>query len=193
MSVDGFVAGPNDETDWMFPSMSDGGRAWVIELFESVGLQLIGRKVYEDWAGFWPTSPIPMARYMNEIPKVVFSSSGEIDLAKIKVALDGAQTPVDPVVRESWLNPIVAGKDLVADIQRLKAQDGKPILAQGGNSFAASLIAANLVDVIHLAVHPVAIGRGYSLFGGLEAPMHLKLEGVKQFETGAMVKTYRPA
>ena len=93
---------------------------------------------------------------------------------------------------ESWLHPIVAGTDLVADIQRLKAEDGKPILAHGGASFASSLIASNLVDVFHLVVHPVALGRGLPIFGGLENPLDLKLEDLKQFDTGVVIKTYQP-
>jgi len=99
---------------------------------------------------------------------------------------------VDPKVLESWLNPIVAGTDLVADIQRLKAEDGKPILAHGGAAFATSLIAANLVDVFHLVVHPVVLGRGLPIFAGLQKPVHLKLESVWQSDTGVVAKTYRP-
>lgn len=194
ISVDGFVAGPNGEIDWMFPSMSDSGRDWIVDLLGNTSLHAIGRKTYQDWVAFWPTSTIPMARPMNEIPKAVFSRSGEVDLPnrdKTKSALNDAN--VNQSVQDSWLNPLVAGKDLVADIQRLKAEDGKPILAQGGVSFASSLIAANLVDVFLLAVHPVAIGRGLPIFAGLEKPLHLKLEDLVQFDTGAMVKTYRPS
>ena len=58
---------------------------------------------------------------------------------------------------ESWLNPMVAGKDLVAHRQRMKAEDGKLILAICGLSFASSLISANLVNVFHLVMHPLAL------------------------------------
>ena len=102
---------------------------------------------------------------------------------------DGA---VDQAVLESWLHPTVAGSDLVADVQRLKAEDGKPILAHGGASFASSLIAANLVDVFHLVTHPVVLGRGLPIFAGLENPVDLKLEDLVQYDTGAVIKTYRP-
>ncbi len=93
---------------------------------------------------------------------------------------------------DSWLHPIVAGKDLVADINRLKAEHGKPINAIGGASFAASLIAASLVDAFRLAAHPVALGRGLPIFAGLESPLRFKLEDLKQFDTWAVIKTYRP-
>src|SRR5205085_11603372 len=95
-------------------------------------------------------------------------------------------------VMDSWLHPMVAGTDLVADIERLKAEDGGPINALGGATFASSLIAAHLVDVFRLVVHPIALGRGLSIFAGLENPLHLKLEDLKQFDTGVVAKTYRP-
>jgi dihydrofolate reductase len=186
MSVDGFVGGPNGEMDWAFPSMSDAGRQRILELLASVSLQVIGRRTYEGWIAYWPTATNPIARPMNELPKAVFSRTGTFSVPSVD------QTTADPAVLDSWLNPIVAGKDLVADIQRLKAEEGKPMLAHGGASFASSLIAANLVDVFHLVVHPVVLGRGLPIFAGLENPLHLKLEELRQTDTGVVVKTYRP-
>ncbi len=186
MSIDGFVGGPNGEIDWLFRSMSDAGREWTSELLGSAGVHALGRKSYTEMAGFWPNSPIPMAKQMNEIPKAVFSRSGKVTPPQVE------KTPANEAAVESWLNPIVLGSDLVADVQRLKAEGGKPILAHGGAGFATSLIAANLVDVFHLVVHPDALGHGLSIFGGLEKPIQLKLEDVLQFDTGVVVKTYRP-
>lgn len=202
MSVDGFVGGPNGEIDWVFRSMSETGRQWTIDLLWQAGLHAMGRRTYQDMVAFWPTSTNPIAPPMNEIPKAVFSRSGVISApnsqettAALKDATKAEaseQMGGDPAVLDSWLHPTVAGLDLVADIQRLKAEDGKPILAHGGASFATSLIAANLVDVFHLVVHPVVLGRGLPIFAGLETPLHLKLEDLSQTETGVVVKTYRP-
>jgi dihydrofolate reductase len=193
VTVDGFVAGPNGEIDWMFPAMSDEGREWVAEQFWKSGLIAMGHRSYVAWTDFWPTAENVIAAPMNEIPKAVFSRNGEIsapEMDKAKAAL--AEGKIEEVALETWQNPIVAGKNLTADIQRLKAEEGKPILAIGGLSFASSLIKANLVDLYRLSVHPVALGRGLPLFGELEAPVRFKLEDLKQFATGAMVKTYRP-
>ena len=60
------------------------------------------------------------------------------------------------------------------------------------SSFASSLIAAHLVDVFHLVVHPDILGNGLPIFAGLSKPLHLKLEDLKQFDTGLVVKTYKP-
>jgi len=202
ISVDGFVAGPNGELDWVFRSASEASTQWLVELFEQVGLHAIGHRSY-DMADYWPSSTHPLARTMNEIPKAVFSRSGHVllpSMEKTTVALNAAtkagrleDAAAIQAAMDSWTHPIMAGQDLVADIQRLKAEDGKPILAHGGASFASSLIAANLVDVFHLAVHPVVLGRGLSIFAGLENPVDLKLVNLKQFDTGALIKTYRPA
>lgn len=201
MSVDGFVCGPNGEIDWIFPTMSEAGRQWTADLLGQAGLHAMGRRTYHDMVAYWPTSDSPIAAPMNEIPKAVFSRSGAISppgMENTTAALEDAttaepleRTTADRAVMESWLRPIVAGRDLIADVQRLKAEDGKPILAHGGASFASSLVAADLVDAFYLVVHPVALGRGLPLFAGLDAPMHLRLEEVRQFDTGVIVKTYR--
>ncbi len=199
VSIDGFVSGPNGETDWMFRSMSEEGREWLVEQFWKAGLLAIGHQSYQAMADFWPTADNLVARPMNEIPKAIFSRSGAISrpsMEKTNAALKKVAA-ADPsavlAALESWLHPTVAGKDLAADVQRLKAEDGKPIVAIGGASFAASLIRANLVDVYRLSVQPVALGRGIPFFGALEAPTFFKLEEVKRFDSGAVVKTYRPS
>lgn len=192
ISLDGFVAGPNGELDWIFRNSSEESRDWAAARLRNMSLHVMGRKSYA-MADFWPTAEGPFARPMNEIPKAVFSRSGEFtppNMEKTRAAV--AEGRVDQSVLDSWLNPIVAGKDLEADIRRLKEGNGGPINALGGASFASSLIAANLVDVFHLVVHPIVLGRGLPIFAELKEPLELKLEDLKQFDTGVVVKTYRP-
>ena len=59
---------------------------------------------------------------------------------------------------------------LADEIAKLKAQDGKPIIAHGGASFARSLIAADLVDQYVLLVHPIALGKGLPMFSDVAMP-----------------------
>lgn len=192
ISTDGFVAGPNGEMDWIFRNSSEESRQYAVDRLGKMGLHAMGRGAYA-MADFWPTAVSPFARPMNEIPKAVFSRSGAIpapSMERTRAAVE--QGSVDPAVLDSWLHPIVAGTDLTADIQRLKAEDGGPINALGGASFASSLIAAHLVDVIHLVVHPDILGKGLPIFAELKEPLHLKLEDLKRYDTGLLVKTYRP-
>jgi len=94
---------------------------------------------------------------------------------------------------ESWAQAYVASGDLAEEIATLKAQEGKPIIAHGGVSFACSLVAQGLVDQFALIVAPVALGKGLPLFSELAAPMRLKLMCSKAFPGGAVAQIYRAA
>ena len=94
---------------------------------------------------------------------------------------------------ESWVQAYVASGDLAEEIATLKAQEGKPIIAHGGVSFARSLVVHGLVDQFALFVAPVALGKGQPLFSELTAPMPLKLMSSKAFPGGAVAQIYRPA
>jgi dihydrofolate reductase len=87
----------------------------------------------------------------------------------------------------------VASGDLAEEIARLKAQEGKPIVAHGGVSFARSLVAGGLVDRFALLVVPVALGQGLPLFSELAAPARLELVSSRAFPGGAVAQTYRAA
>jgi len=182
ISIDGFVCGPRGEMDWVFRSSDAGSREWVLETLSQAGIHIMGHRTYQDMAGYWPTSDLPMAAPMNEIPKVIFSRSG--------VVSPPSNEPSGNANYYDWLTPEVAGKDLVADIIRLKQTPGGYILAHGGASFARSLIAENLVDEYRLAVHPVALGKGLDIFSELSTPVDLKLVDVKSFAGGVVAKRY---
>ena len=63
----------------------------------------------------------------------------------------------------------MASGDLVAEVARLKAQDGKPMFAYGGASFARSLIAHGLIDQFELAIIPIVLGQGLPIFTGADS------------------------
>jgi dihydrofolate reductase len=119
---------------------------------------------------------------MNEIPKAVFSRSGP----------SGARGDGDANTGV-WDEAEVIGGDLAAGIDRLKKQEGKFLLAQGGIAFAQNLIATGLVDEYWLAIHPVALGNGLPLFNKLAQPLPLKLVESRMFATGAFWNAYQPA
>lgn len=87
----------------------------------------------------------------------------------------------------------MAGGNLADEIAKLKAQDGKPILAHGGARHARSLVAQNLVDEFALIVQPIVLGQGLSIFSDLPAPRPLKLVRSKTFSGGSVALVYRPA
>ena len=77
VSLDGFVAGPDGEADWIFRSSGgDDSTEWVFDTLRGAGVHIMGSRSYHDMAAFWPYSDMPIAAPMNDIPKVIFSRSG---------------------------------------------------------------------------------------------------------------------
>src|SRR3569623_3759552 len=76
MSVDGIVAGPNGEVDWLFRTSDPESQAWTVAAISNVGIHAMGSKTYRDMAAYWQPSTEPFAAPMNEVPQVVFSRNG---------------------------------------------------------------------------------------------------------------------
>ncbi|WP_440708871.1 dihydrofolate reductase family protein [Herbiconiux sp. YIM B11900] len=186
LSLDGLVAGDRAESDWMFRATTPDSGAWLIGTLAGAGTHISGRRLFETWAGLWPVSPSPVAAPMNAHPKVVFTRQAGYRPAD-HVAADA---PAD--LAASWAGTRVAGGDLATEVEQLKQEPGDYILAQGGVEFARSLLAANLVDELRLAVLPVALGSGEGLFAGLPNELDLTLVDSTRFAGGVMANTYRP-
>jgi dihydrofolate reductase len=197
MSIDGFVAGPNGEMDWVFRFPDDEAKAWTVAAIASAGIHAMGRKSWQDMAAFYPTSTLPFAPPMNDIPKVVFTRAGLGADARATTrgledarAQGNATTAVEPDVLRGWTHPRVAAGDLADEVARLKQEPGADIVAHGGVSFAQSLVQLDLVDEYKLLVHPVALGRGQPLFALATRPLDLALVDVKAFPKGAVGHVY---
>ncbi len=112
VSLDGFVAGPNGEVDWIFGSSGgDDSTEWVLDTLGAAGVHILGSGSYYDMAAFWPYSDMPMAAPMNDMPKVIFSSKSFNDRdvvdrispalaeAKVRNASRHGVTPTAAVLR----------------------------------------------------------------------------------------------
>lgn len=175
MSIDGFVAGPNGELDWMTWEMDDKAKKFVNDLTDSVDTILLGRKMTEDFISYW-TSVKPeseqylFARKMVEKPKYVFSKT---------------------LTNCNWENTKILNGDLTEEINKIKSQNtGKDIIVYGGASFVSSLIKNNLIDEYYLIINPAAIGKGLSIFNGIESNLRLKLVKSTSFDNGKVVNQY---
>lgn len=196
VSVDGFVGGPNGEIDWIFKSYDAGATAWTVETLWQAGVHIMGSRTFQDMAAYWPTSTEPYAAPMNAIPKIVFSRSGQLQAATTQALADAKRQRTEETAASgpsSWTTPGVASGDFASEIARLKQQPGRPILAHGGAGFARSLVRHGLVDEFRLLVHPVALGRGLSLFADLDRPLDLRLVSATAFDGGAVAHVYWPA
>lgn len=184
MSLDGFVSDLEGKNMWMYGADPEPV-AFGVATTWNASLHIMGSRSFEVMAPFYPTSTIPFAPPMNDIPKAVFSKRGP---AVLKAA--------DPVKGlpggQSWAEAQVLTGDLAEDVRKLKAEGGKPIIAHGGVTFARSLVALGLVDEFILGVHPIALGKGLALFSDLPAPRPLKLVSSRAFLGGVVAQVYRP-
>lgn len=170
VSIDGFVAGPNGEMDWMVWDWDDALKDYVTRLTEPVDTILLGRVLAQGFIPYWAADPQREgAEKINSSKKVVFTKT-----------LD----------RSEWDNTVLAKGDLVAEVTQMKQQEGHDIIAYGGGNFVSNLIKANLIDEYHLLVNPTALGSGMPIFRDLEAHRALKLIQSRSFECGIVVMNY---
>lgn len=199
ISIDGFVGAADGGLKWIFDNDQEAV-AWTVETVWNASLHIMGSKTFRDMAAYWPTSTEVFAPPMNQIPKAVFSRQEAVALhaAGATAALRDARanagiahsTELQPGAG-SWRGAYVASGDIVEEVTKLKAGDGKPIIAHGGASFVRSLVAADLVDQYALLVHPAALGTGLPVFSSLATPRRLKLIESKVFPKGAVAQIYR--
>jgi len=192
ISIDGFVSDMDGTNKWMFGADQEA-KNWSVETLWDAGLHIMGSRTFRSMAGWWPTSTDMFAPPMNQIPKAVFSRQRPATLDEVRPHVGSRQSGERQSGAESWAEAYVANGDLTEEISRLKAQDGKPIIAHGGVSFARSLIARGLIDRYVLLVCPVVLGKGLSLFSELDAPMRLKLASSKAFPGSAVAQIYYAA
>lgn len=197
MSLDGFVCGPKNELDWMFSSPGPNTADWQVEFLWQAGLHIMGARTFKDMSAWWPYSDEIYAPVMNEIPKAVFSRSGLAKAATTESLRDAQNhRPLKGTVSPhagTWKDAEIVAGDLATEIQRLKQQDGKLIVAHGGASFAQSLVTTGLIDEYRLLIHPVAIGSGKPLFAKLTAPLRLRLQEARSFGNGVVAHVYVPS
>ena len=176
VTVDGCVAGPEGQLDWMTFDMDPGLLAFINHLTDTSDTILLGRKMTEGFIKYWEhavtqkDSPeYEFAQKMVGLPKVVFSKTVQ--------HVDGKNVRVE-------------NGDLVEAVKQLKGQPGKDIIVYGGATFVSSLIEHGLIDELNLFVNPVAIGSGMRIFKG-KCP--LKLAASTAYACGILVNSYLPS
>ncbi|WP_113698984.1 dihydrofolate reductase family protein [Nonomuraea lactucae] len=166
-TVDGYMAGPNGEMDWMTFPWTDDINAYITALTQPVDCIVLGRRLAEGFIPHWASQPEGEDKasvdWMNNTPKVVISNS---------------------LTESPWDNAVVAGGDLAETVNRLKSQPGGDMIAYGGGTLVSNLIAEGLLDELHLFVNPTAIGAGMPVFGNPDAYQRLRLVTARPFECG---------
>jgi dihydrofolate reductase len=175
MTVDGFVAGPKGELDWMTWDMDPQIIGFITQLTDSSSTILLGRKMTPGFVAYWESilskpshAEYDFARKMVGYEKVVFSRTLD--------HMDGQ-------------NLRVHRGDVVEGVNAIKRQSGKDIVVYGGATFVSSLLEHGLIDELNLFRNPVAIGEGMRAF-----PRRLPLQFVSStsYPCGIVVSTYLP-
>jgi dihydrofolate reductase len=176
MSIDGCIAGPNGEMDWMVGLSDDKAIKYAYELTESIDTILLGRKMTDVFISYWsdvinkPDDPwFEFAKKMIETPKFVFTKT---------------------LNKSMWINTEIATGDLTDEIIKLKSREGRDMVVYGGGSFDSSLIKLGLIDEFLLFINPVAIGNGMTIFRDLNEIQKFNMVKSIAFDSGKVLLHY---
>ena len=176
ITLDGYVAGPNEEVDWLI--ISDDAWADLNKDLNSADTYLLGRKMYPGYSKHW-----------QSVLRDPESDPNELKFAKLAEKTQHVVfTKGD--FKSDWKNTRVA-HDLQAEITRLKKENGKNIIAWGGASFAANLIKLDLVDEYRFALNLTILTKGKALFTNLEQSKKLVLIHAKPLKSGLTILRYQ--
>jgi dihydrofolate reductase len=175
LSLDGYFADPDGGLSWAHNADPEW-TAFVAENARGGGVLVMGRTTYEMMVSYWPTpmaaqqNPV-VAKRMNEMPKIVFSRT--------------LQSP-------AWANTTVVTGDIVARMRALKQESGPNLAILGSGTIVSQLAQAGLVDELQLAVHPLVLGAGRSMFESVTEKLALTLTSTRAFGNGNVVLSYAP-
>ena len=175
-SLDGFVAGPNGEMDWIIVDE---------EIFDYAGNQtnksdagLYGRITYQLMESYWPTAAqkpnaskhdIEHSTWYNKVHKVVLSKTmNEVNLPNTTIISDNVSN----------------------EVMKLKQQAGKEIVIFGSPSVGHLLMQENLIDDYWFFVNPILLGEGIPLFKNIASKTKLKLVKSNSFVSGVVCLHY---
>jgi dihydrofolate reductase len=175
-SLDGFVAGPNGEMNWI--KVDEELFDFVGTMTDNADTALYGRVTYEMMESYWPTAgEQPNASkhdkehsaWYNKVSKVVLSRT---------------------MNETGRINTKIISDHLTDNINKIKNKEGKNILIFGSPGASHSLLSLGLIDEFWLFVNPVLTGKGQPLFKDINETIKLKLEESKTFASGVIALHY---
>jgi dihydrofolate reductase len=181
ISLDGFVAGPNGELDWVKVDEEIFGH--VGERISKSDTALYGRVTYQMMENYWPTAgdkptaskhDIEHSKWYGKVRKVVLSKTMNPDIV--------------------LTNTEIIRDDLAKRINELKSRPAsggsEDILLFGSPTATHALMQLNLIDGYWLFVNPVILGQGISLFANIRDKVGLKLVTTRPFMSGVTELNY---
>jgi len=175
VSLDGFFVDRKGDMSWAHKNDPEWN-AFVNQNASGNGVLVFGRVTYELMAGYWPTpmalenSPV-VAKGMNDMPKIVFSRT-----------LDNT----------SWSNTKLVKGELAEEMRKLKKEPGPDMVILGSGSLVSQLAQQNLIDEYQIALSPIVLGKGRTMFEGVKEKLNLKLTKSRTFGNGIVFACYQP-
>ena len=177
ISVDGYVAGPNGELDWLTWDQDDQLMQYVNDLTDSVDTIVLGRNMANVFTQAWE------ARVQDPQDKHYFLAKRMVDYKKIFFS--------KTIKTVEGQNAVVENGNMKVVIENLKKQNGKDIIVYGGAGFVSSLIKEGLIDEFNFFVNPVMISRGLRIFDLNDKRQKLSFLSSTPYECGITVLTYK--
>jgi len=166
LSLDGVAEHPDE----FFVDWDDEMEANLSAVIATQDAVILGRRSYDEWAGYWPGSNIePFATFINGVAKHVATSSR---------------------LERTWTNATVIDGDLVEFVRDLKNQPGGDIGVHASIKAAQALLAAGVVDELRLVIAPTIVGAGRRLLDGVSA-IRLELIAGTTSPAGYLLVDYR--
>jgi dihydrofolate reductase len=135
---------------------------------------LLGRVTYDIFASYWPT-----AKTDNEVA-IPFNAN-----KKYVVSHKPMELP--------WNNSTLITGNVVAEIKKLKNEDGPDLWVHGSGNLIQTLLANHLIDTMHIWTFPITIGSGKRLFEEGTQPICFKLVNSVVSPSGVIIASYEEA
>jgi dihydrofolate reductase len=172
VTLDGFFEGSKSwDLEFHQSVWGDELERLSIEQLQTADSLLFGRITYEGMASYWQTAEGEVADFMNSLPKVVVSRT---------------------LQRAEWRNTKLIKENVAAEIQELKHQGEKNIFVFGSGNLSGTLMQHGLFDEYRIAIAPVLLGRGTTLFPPNSNRLDLKLLDSRALSNGCVVLRYQP-
>jgi dihydrofolate reductase len=174
-TLDGYFTDANGDISWAHTGGDDPEfKKFIADNAKGGDTLVLGRITYEQMASYWPTplatkNDPAVAEGMNKLTKIVFSRT----LKEVK-----------------WSNTILMKGDLVEEIRKLKQATGGDMTILGSGSIISQLAAVALIDDYQFLVNPVVLGKGRTMFDGINEKLNLKLTGTRGFANGKVLMSY---